>query len=159
MASLKPCIKCGREWVRTDSKMEGNSVSITLAHVCVPLRVLVCSPFSEYTIHPDFREAVTYTQKDNQVLAAQECKALHDKGMAPFAPHLIYPIYYYDSDPTQREAAIRAGCAFMLACDYLWVINDTPRGISKGMEAEIRFAEKNGIVVKYKREGIPWTNR
>jgi hypothetical protein len=92
-------------------------------------KIFVCSPFAG--------------EVDRNVRFAKKmCRMVMDAGNAPFAPHLLYPRFSDDNDPTQRAAGITCGLAFMETCDEVWVF--AGNGISSGMRQEIEHAERLG---------------
>jgi hypothetical protein len=84
----------------------------------------------------------------NLVLARDYCRFVTDSGLAPFAPHLIYPQFLDDGFKQERELGINAGLAFLELCDEMWVF--VRNGvISKGMRKEINEASANMTVINY----------
>lgn len=69
------------------------------------------------------------------------------RGVAPFAPHLLYPGALNDDDAVERLQGILAGVAFLRACDELWYL-DGPKGITAGMTQELAVARIEGLVVR-----------
>lgn len=55
-----------------------------------------------------------------------------DKGVAPFASHLLYPQVLDDENPKHREQGIAAGLEFGDRCDERWFFVD--HGKSHGMK-------------------------
>jgi hypothetical protein len=106
-------------------------------------RVYIASPLRG-TPDPD-PEVQALNVARNQAVAALLCLFASKDGVAPFAPHLLYPLFLDDGLPADREAGIRSGLAFMEACEEVWVY--TKLGISSGMEQEIMYAHANGIRV------------
>ncbi|MBR1385068.1 MAG: hypothetical protein IJ555_14870, partial [Ruminococcus sp.] len=74
------------------------------------------------------------------------------RGCDPVAPHLFYPQFLDDNDPTERALGMELGLKALRSCDELWIIS--PR-ISSGMSAEIKEAQKCGIpVLVFTAEGF-----
>lgn len=76
---------------------------------------------------------------DNLKLAEVLCRDAILDGVAPFAPHLLYPRFLEDTVEAERELGMKAGRRFLATCDELWAYNRL--GISSGMQAEIEFAK------------------
>jgi hypothetical protein len=55
-----------------------------------------------------------------------------DRGVSPYASHLLLPQVYNDLSPEQREAGISAGLVMGDQCDMRWFFMDY--GMSSGME-------------------------
>ena len=60
-----------------------------------------------------------------------------DKGYIPLAPHLLFPQFLNDANPTERKLGLLFGNALMSKCSEVWVFGAR---ISAGMEAEIKRA-------------------
>lgn len=75
------------------------------------------------------------------------------RGEAPFAPHLLYTRngILDDSVPDQRQKGAALGIFYLGIIRRLVVYRDL--GISRGMNAEINYAEENGIPVVYRSLG------
>ena len=78
----------------------------------------------------------------NVVVAERLCRKLVDAGQAPFAPHLLYPRFLDDRNPSERELGIACGLTFMEVCDEVWVY--TADGVSSGMGRELDHALRLG---------------
>ena len=74
------------------------------------------------------------------------CKNAIFKGAMPVASHLLYPQFLNDNDPAERNLGMSFAVRLLSMCDQLWVFGDT---VSKGMKAEITFAEECGIPIRY----------
>ena len=92
-------------------------------------RIFLCSRYTGDTAH-------------NEAVAQRLCRKVIQAGHAPFAPHLLYPQFLNDGDPTERELGIACGLAFMEVCDEVWVY--TGDGVSSGMERELHHAYRLG---------------
>ena len=78
----------------------------------------------------------------NVAVAERLCRQLVDAGQAPFAPHLLYPRFLDDCNPSERELGISCGLTFMEVCDEVWVY--TAGGVSAGMGRELDHAVRLG---------------
>lgn len=63
-------------------------------------------------------------------------------GVAPIAPHLLYPQVLDDSLAGERALGIALDLALLSRCDALWLCGDE---ISAGMEQELEEARRAGI--------------
>ncbi|MBS4007132.1 MAG: DUF4406 domain-containing protein [Clostridium sp.] len=95
--------------------------------------VFICSPFAG-----DIDR--------NTLNARRYLKFAIDKGVIPFAPHLLYPPVLDEHDPAQRELGLYFGMVWLGKCDELWVFGSY---ISSGMGAEIARARKRRIPIRY----------
>ena len=100
-------------------------------------RVYICSPLRGVGRYND--------PKENERLAEMLCRIACIYGYAPFAPHLYFPRFLNDRHPPQRRLGLRAGLCFLEICDEVWVY--TRRGISEGMQGEIKAAKGLSIPV------------
>lgn len=103
--------------------------------------VYICSPFRPTNLNPILRANELI---DNLKLAKDACTFAALRGCDPVAPHLFYPQFLDDNDPTERALGMELGLKALRSCDELWIIS--PR-ISSGMSAEIKEAQKRGIPV------------
>ena len=62
------------------------------------------------------------------------------------APHLLFPQFLRDDDPTERELGLFFGNALMSKCSEVWVFGST---ISPGMAAEIKRARWKNYRLRY----------
>ena len=69
-----------------------------------------------------------------------------EKGYIPIAPHLLFPQFMNDEDPTERELGLFFGNAIMSKCSEVWVFGST---ISNGMAAEIKRARRKNYRLHY----------
>lgn len=103
------------------------------------MRVFVASPW---------RAGDAAGQAANLRRALAGCRAAVFAGHAPFAPHLLYPRFLDDGDAAERAAGMRAGLAFLAACDEVWAYGP----VTDGMAAELAEARRLGIPVVFKDE-------
>ena len=82
----------------------------------------------------------------NVEAARRYCRFAVDKGFIPIAPHLLYPQFLNDDDPSERELGLFFGNALMSKCAEVWVFGSR---ISSGMEAEIKRAKWKGYHLRY----------
>lgn len=69
-----------------------------------------------------------------------------ERGVIPFAPHLLYPLVLDENDPAQRKLGLYFGLVWLSMCDELWVFGDH---ISSGMQSEIDSAKTHHIPIRY----------
>ena len=99
-------------------------------------RIFICSPF---------RAIGRHSIEDNTKLAMDLCKVVMLAGHAPYAPHLIYPRFMDDSIEKERNAAIKAGVAWLGMADEIWIYSKDTTGCSLGMLHEIERARRFSI--------------
>lgn len=64
----------------------------------------------------------------------------------PLAPHIYFTQFLDDTKQNERSLGMEAGLELLDMCDEIWVFGlDNP---SEGMQAEIDYAQKNGIPVR-----------
>ncbi len=68
------------------------------------------------------------------------------RGAIPVASHLLYPQFLRDDVREEREIGMECGMTLLALCDEIWVFGEH---ISKGMAAEIEYAKKAYIPVRY----------
>lgn len=95
--------------------------------------VYICSPYSGDVV-------------GNVAAARRYCRFAVDKCFIPIAPHLLYPQFLNDDDPSERELGLFFGNALMSRCAEVWVFGSR---ISSGMEAEIKRAKWKGYHLRY----------
>jgi len=95
--------------------------------------VYICSPFSEDV-------------EGNVANARRYCRFAVDKGYIPIAPHLLFPQFLDDNNPTERDLGLFFGNALMSKCAEVWVFGSR---ISSGMEAEIKRAKWKDYRLRY----------
>ncbi|WP_172119296.1 DUF4406 domain-containing protein [Actinomyces faecalis] len=93
----------------------------------------ICSPFSGYT-------------EANIRLARRMCAAAVARRRIPIAPHLLFPQFMNDHDPTERELAMFMGRIVLSKCEEMWVY--APR-ISPGMRTEACWARHLDIPLRF----------
>lgn len=103
--------------------------------------VYICSPLRPVSTDPILRANELI---DNLKLAKDACTFAALRGCDPVAPHLFYPQFLDDNDPTERVLGMELGLKALQSCDELWIIS--PR-ISSGMSTEIKTAKQLGIPV------------
>lgn len=103
--------------------------------------VYICSPLRPVSTAPILcaNELV-----NNLKLAKDACTFAALRGCNPVAPHLYYPQFLDDNDPTERAIGMELGLKALRSCDELWIVSPC---ISSGMSAEIKEAQKCGIPV------------
>ena len=94
--------------------------------------VYICSPFSG--------DIETNTEN-----VKRYCRFAVDSNAIPLAPHLHYPSFIREDDPTERELGLFFGLVLLGKCDELWVFGET---VSTGMKAEIEKAKRKNMVVR-----------
>lgn len=95
--------------------------------------VYICSPYSG---NVDF----------NITNARIYCKYAVDNKCIPIAPHLLFPQFMNDEEPTDRELAMFMNMVLLSKCEELWVFGNI---ISQGMGQEIAKAEKRRMKIRY----------
>lgn len=100
--------------------------------------VYICSPYAGDTSR-------------NIAAARKYSRFAVETGYIPIAPHLLFPQFMNDGDPTERELALFFGNALMSKCSEVWVFGDT---ISNGMAAEIRRARWKNYRLRYFTEEL-----
>lgn len=98
-------------------------------------RVYICSPYSGDV-------------EANVKLAREFSAYALGFGVMPIAPHLLFPQFMNDNVPSEREMAMDFNRQIFDGCEQLWVLLGD-RGISRGMEVEIGWAESEGKPIRY----------
>lgn len=112
-----------------------------LVYICSPLRPVSANPVN----HPAELEA-------NLRLARDACTLACYRGYIPIAPHLYFPQFLDDNNPSQREIGLSIGIETIRYCDALWIVS---KRISFGMSAEIKEAKRVGVkVLVFTAEGF-----
>ena len=97
------------------------------------LLVYICSPFAG-------------DMGKNTERARRYCKFAVERGVIPFAPHLLYPQFMDELDKEQRALGLFFGNVWLSKCDELWAFG---KYISPGMKAELAKARQKGIPVRF----------
>ncbi|AQW61930.1 hypothetical protein B1779_01175 [Dehalococcoides mccartyi] len=95
--------------------------------------VYICSPYAGDT-------------ENNVKFAQRYSRFAVDKGYIPIAPHLLFPQFMNDADPTERKLGLFFGNALMSKCSEVWVFGEH---ISAGMETEIKRARWKNYRLRY----------
>ena len=93
--------------------------------------IYVCSPYAG-------------DRAENARRAEEYCRAVWEHGGIPLPPHLLFPRFMDDSDPTERDAGLRMARKLLTMCSEVWVFGGR---ISAGMAAEIQAATDQHIPV------------
>lgn len=102
--------------------------------------VFICSPFAG-DVEKNTERAKLYSRF-----------AVINRNAIAFAPHLLFPLYLSDDDPTERELALFMNLVFLGKCDELWVFG---KNITKGMKMEIDKAKKKRkMIIRYFTEDM-----
>ena len=78
----------------------------------------------------------------NVAVSERLCRQVIEAGGAPFAPHLLYPRFLDDQNPSERSLGIACGLTFMEVCDEVWVYSGNRQ--SSGMRREVDYAIRLG---------------
>lgn len=84
--------------------------------------------------------------KHNTRMAIEYCRYAASGGVAPIAPHLLFPLFLQDSNSEERKKGIEMGLRFLASCDELWVFGAR---ISEGMGREFADAQRLSIKIRY----------
>lgn len=95
--------------------------------------VYICSPLSGDV-------------EGNQEKARRYCRFAVEQGVLPVAPHIYFTQFMEDSDPDERSLALFMDLALLSKCVELWVFGDV---ISEGMKAEIEWAKRHELPIRY----------
>lgn len=79
--------------------------------------------------------------------AKRYCQFAVRQGVVPLAPHLLFPQFLNDRNEAERRLGLDFAITLLDRCDELWVFCTAGR-VSKGMAAEIAYAEKYNIPIK-----------
>ena len=104
--------------------------------------VYICSPYAG-----EIEKNVTAAKRYSRFAV--------EKGYIPIAPHLLFPQFMNDEDPTERELGLFFGNAIMSKCSEVWVFGDR---ISNGMAAEIKRARWKNYRLRYFTEELEEKN-
>lgn len=110
-------------------------VKITSREKTMRKQVYICSPYSG--------------DVETNIKLAREFSAYALRfGVMPIAPHLLFPQFMDDKIPSEREMAMNFNRQIFDGCEQLWVLI-SESGISRGMKAEIGWAENEGKPIRY----------
>lgn len=116
--------------------------------------VYICSPYSgnvDFNV-TNARIYCKYAVDNKCILCTAKINAdLRSKAFAlakvlTIAPHLLFPQFMNDEEPTDRELAMFMNMVLLSKCEELWVFGNT---ISQGMGQEIAKAEKRRMKIRY----------
>ena len=94
--------------------------------------VYVCSPFRG-------------DEAGNTVLARRYCRYVVNQGGIPLAPHLLFPQFMDDEEPSEQRLALRMNLILLDRCEELWIFG--PK-ISEGMKLEIERAQQKNKKIR-----------
>lgn len=86
--------------------------------------------------------------EENKIYAKRCMRDSISKHEVPFASHLIYTQILDDNNSDERATGIALGLEVMKRADLVVVYTD--KGITKGMDAGIRFAKENDKKIEYR---------
>ena len=86
--------------------------------------------------------------KSNQKKTREYCKEVVKQGFLPIAPHIYFTQFLDELKIEERNHGIKCGIDLLEMCKEIWVYGDT---ISEGMQKEIDYAKKRGIIIKWKQ--------
>ena len=69
----------------------------------------------------------------------------------PLAAHLLFPTFLDDNIQEERETGMKGTLELLSRSDEVWVYGEK---ISEGMKKEIELAQRLGIPVVYKSDGL-----
>ena len=95
--------------------------------------VYICSPYRD-------------NEEYNVAKAQFYCQFATEQGVVPIAPHIYFPQFLDDNDPTDRRLGLEIGLDLLKHCAELWVFGTR---ISEGMLNEIEAAKRFGIPVLF----------
>jgi len=79
----------------------------------------------------------------NAAFAEEICRAIVLMGHAPFAPHLLYPLFLDEDKEVERGLGIECGKRMIMACDEVWIFRKGAP-LTRGMQAEVAYAKSIG---------------
>jgi hypothetical protein len=103
--------------------------------------VFICSPY---------RGDVEFNTRVARLL----CREALARGLAPFAPHLLYPQMLDDSNEIERALGIASGLEFIGACDEFWSYEVF--GVTEGMKREMEHARSLGKTISHFRRPLDY---
>ena len=95
--------------------------------------VYVCSPYSGDTQY-------------NTAQAKKYSRFAYEQGAIPMTPHLLYPQFMCDENPTERSDAMHFNYVLLGNCSELWVFGSR---VSDGMAHEIGIAKKRKLTIRW----------
>lgn len=95
--------------------------------------VYICSPYSG-DVEGNIKSARRYS------------RFAVEMGYIPFTPHLLYPQFLDDDNPTERSLGLFFGNVLMSKCAEVWVFGGY---ISPGMSAEIERAKRKKYTIRF----------
>ena len=84
--------------------------------------------------------------KANTEKARLYCRMAVKRGYIPLAPHLLFPQFMQEE--TERDLAMFMDLVILTKCAELWVCGE----ISEGMQAEISYARKRNMKIRFFKE-------
>lgn len=99
-------------------------------------KVYICSP-----LRGDYEA--------NQKKAENYCRLAVLVGLFPIAPHIYLPRFMDDTNPEERETALRMGLDILEMCNEMWVFMPDSKEPSEGMKREIEKANQDKMRVIY----------
>lgn len=152
-------LECSIDWLLQDSLYERgeNDLSINLynsEHYVCPTEyealtniereekyvyrpiVYICSPYAG-DVDANVMDARRYSR------FAVNC------GCLPITPHLFFPQFMDDDNPSDRKLAFKLNYILLNKCSQIWVFGDE---ISDGMNTEIQNAKRKNIQIRYFNE-------
>ena len=100
--------------------------------------IYICSPYAGNV-------------EGNVAAARKYSRFAMERGYIPIAPHLLFPQFMDDNNPTERELGLFFGNAVMSKCAEVWVFGKT---VSPGMAAEIKRARWKNYRLRYFTEEL-----
>lgn len=95
--------------------------------------VYICSPYFE-----DTEKNAEKARKYSRFAVENRC--------LPITPHIYFTQFMNDGIPEERSMALSMNQILMRKCKEIWVFGDT---ISKGMKAEIGYAKRKHIKIRW----------
>ncbi len=95
--------------------------------------VYICSPYSG-----DTERNVENARKYSRFAVENQC--------LPIAPHIYFTQFMNDELPEERNMALSMNQILLRKCTELWAFGDI---ISKGMKAEISYAKRKHIKIRW----------
>ncbi len=85
----------------------------------------------------------------NRAVAIEYSRFVYLEGCIPITPHAYFTLFLDDSVPSQRKDGMEMGLQLLSTCDELWVFGRDKENLSEGMQREVKYAELNGIPIKW----------